>query len=198
MKPTRLPGWEEVVPLLQIAGDLSIPLELCVLKFHLVVELTMYRLLALRLDIEEKSLPPLPYFQLTKLALGGLAGSSPLVKVLALNDLRNEFSHELSVERLEPAYAALAAKAKMFWPEVDVPGKPKEFVEAREVAVRWGAYSCVTDVFCALSDLAMARPDFPPEDLASALQTTARIRETVEATRKSHATLRALFSDSSA
>src|SRR5438046_464006 len=103
MKPDRLPSWQDIIPLLQITADLSIPLELCVLKLHLVVEVEMYRLLSLRLDMEEQHLPSLQYFQLAKLALGGASLSATLAKVLALNDLRNEFSHELAAERLEPA-----------------------------------------------------------------------------------------------
>jgi hypothetical protein len=183
---------EDVVPLLKMASDLSIPLELCVLKFHLIVELELYQLLALRLDVEERHLPPLQYFHLAKLALAGTSFNTTLKKVLALNDLRNEFSHELADERLQPAYAIFVHKADMFWPESDVLGKPKEFAEMREVAVRWSAYSCFTDVFGVLSNVVVSHPDYPG-DVETARQVMAHIEQTVEATRRQQASLRSVF-----
>jgi hypothetical protein len=192
VKPDRLPAWEEVIPLLQMAADTSVPLEVCVLKFHLVVEVQMYRVLALRLNVDEQYLPALQYFPLARLALAGADLSPICAKVLALNDLRNAFSHEISSDHLIRAYAAFVRKANMFWPETDVLGKPQAFEDIRDMAVRWSAYSCITDVLSVFSDFAISQPDFDG-DIDEARNVIAHIKETVETTRKKQAELRELF-----
>ena len=121
--------------------------EMMVLKMHLMTEAHLYRLLSFRLEIEEYHLPSLQFFPLAKLALGGEAFKGTLVKVLALNDLRNEFSHELDESRLEPAFGKFCEKLNVFWPPFDVANNPSGFAQLRKGAVGVGASMCVSEVW---------------------------------------------------
>jgi hypothetical protein len=80
-----------------------------------------------------------------------------LVKVLALNDLRNEFSHELDELPLEPAFAKFCKKLSTFWPPFDIAKNPSGFAELRRGAVGVGASICVSEVWQALARLVAAR-----------------------------------------
>jgi len=127
--------------------------EILVLKMHILTEAHLYRLLSLRLEIDEYQLPPMQFLTLAKLALGGTAYKDTLVKVLALNDLRNEFAHELDENRLEPAFEKFCAKTNMFWPPFDKANKPEQFAELRKGAIGAGALSCATEVYCWLTSV---------------------------------------------
>jgi hypothetical protein len=109
----RIPSWSDLAPVLSHISDNSTPLELYILKSHLVIEAAMYRLLSIRLGIAEDQLPPLQYFPLSKLAFGGDSYRSTLWKVLALNDLRNEFSHELNAAQLEPGLRKICKQVRI-------------------------------------------------------------------------------------
>lgn len=69
-------------------------MEIVVLKFHLMTEVLLKVLLALRLGIEIKSMPSISFSSLVVLALGG-PGKRELKKDLfRLNELRNDLAHE--------------------------------------------------------------------------------------------------------
>lgn len=167
------------MPLIDGASDQSVPLEIYVLKAHLMVEVMLYRILAARLETEEHELPSLQFFQLAKLALGGHKYKAILVLVLGLNDLRNEYSHELNAERLTLTHSKFVIHCGFFWPEFDVIKNPKMFNEIREAAIRAAAHSCVTEVTCALRETAV---DSEPE--------TGAAHVTVEETRANLASMR--------
>ena len=133
------------------------PLDQLVLKMHLFAEAHLYRLLSLRLDIDEEHLPSLQFFALAKLGLGGESYKTTLVKVLALKDLRNEFAHELDEERLSPAFAKFCAKTEMFWLPYDVAGKPEQFESLRVSAVVSGAITCVNEIWAHMARLVAER-----------------------------------------
>lgn len=138
---------------MQITLDPSASTEAVILKLHLLAESHLYRLLGLRLEIEEQHLPALQFFALAKLALGGNAYKTTLVKILALNDLRNQYSHELDAEQLNPAFETFCAKTDMFWPPADVANNPPAFAELRKGAVVSGAIVAVTELWCHFAEL---------------------------------------------
>lgn len=156
MKPERLPDWEALGKGMEIVFS-NASAEMIVLKMHLMTEAHLYRLLSFRLEMEERHLPALQFFPLAKLALGGEAFKSTLVKVLALNDLRNEFSHELDESRLEPAFATFCRKLSVFWPPFDVAKNPSGFAELRRGAVGVGASICVREVWQEFARLVAAK-----------------------------------------
>jgi hypothetical protein len=153
MRPDRLPSWEQLNKVMQIVLDEAVSTETVVLKLHLLAESHLYRLLALRLEMDEEQLPTLQFFVLAKLGLGGDLYKATLIKVLALNDLRNEFSHELDEQRLIPSFERFCARTNMFWPPADVLDKPAEFAALRKSAVTSGAIVAVMETWCHFGEL---------------------------------------------
>jgi len=136
-------------------GDMDV--ELFVLKCHLIVERELYWLLAHRLDIAERHLPPLTYFPLAKLSLGGDEYRDTLVSVLALNDLRNEFGHELEEDQLQSKYEVFCQKREIFWPGQKVAGQPANLQGLRDTSVRVAAFSVIGAVWAHIAELSLAK-----------------------------------------
>lgn len=156
MKPERLPSAQTLENLMERLGTEPIDLELFVLKSHLIVERELYWLLAKRLEIEERYLPPLQYFPLAKLALAGEPYKLTLVKVLALNDLRNEFSHQLEEEELQAQYATFCERLQVFWPKTDPLALAERVAALRDSTVRLAAFSCIGDVWAHIAEWSLA------------------------------------------
>jgi len=117
MKPGKLPRWESLGAKLNEFAAQEPPLEIFVLKCHLIIESMLYSFLALRLGMQERHLPTLQFFPLAKLALGGNAHSAALVRALSLNDLRNVFSHELDESALQVEYEKFAEREQLYCPK---------------------------------------------------------------------------------
>lgn len=181
MKPHQLPSWAALASAMRFL-DPSVPIELMVLKCHMLIEAQMYRVLAYRLDVAEENLPPLQYFQLSKLALCGEEFKDSLVTVLALNDLRNQLGHELEAEKLNIAYKAFASKAGVFWPESDPFGDASNLTELRDVTIRTGAWSCMAAVGGHIVKYVLDRKLYETDDQAAELQ--AQVTESAELRRK--------------
>jgi len=193
MKPDKLPSWDDLTPALGVISDSTIPIELHVLRCHLVTEVELYRLLSARLGIHERHLPNLQFYPLAALALGGDELIEVRTAVLALNDLRNEFSHELDPSRLNPAFARFVPKAGMYWPERDIFNKPQEFEALRDSAVRLAASWCVCETFCAFLAAATQRSDFPHDRLDRARETLAAVRQMQKDVRDKQRDVRKVF-----
>lgn len=163
MKPDRLPSPRSLIELVEKLGANPPELELFVLKAHLIVERQMYWLLAHRLDIEERHLPPLQFFSLAKLALGGEPYKAALLKVLALNDLRNEFGHELSGQGLNAKAQLLCERTGIFWPLTDPLHDEAAILLFREASARLAALSVSGDVWAAIVELSLERHIYPDE-----------------------------------
>jgi len=94
--------------LIQAVADLQraiLPLEdmeVVVLKSHLMSEILLRFILAVRLDIQIESLPALSYQPLVILAMGGPGRRRLKKDLLRLNELRNDLAHEF----LETTYSA--------------------------------------------------------------------------------------------
>jgi hypothetical protein len=161
MKPDRLPSPQSLQILVERLATEQPDLELFVLKAHLIVERQMYWLLAHRLEMEERHLPSLQYFPLAKVALGGERYKDVLLKVLALNDARNEFGHELDDGELERKLAILAGRTGTFWPETDPVGQPELFKRYRDASARIAALSVSGDVWACIVELSLARNLYP-------------------------------------
>jgi hypothetical protein len=186
MKPDRLPAWSDLLPVLDLINDESTPVEVYVLKTHLFVEATMYRLLALRLQINTDDLPPLQFFPLAKLALAGATRKPALAKILALNNLRNEHSHELDNLRLQPAYQKFVRRCELSWPDETVGDTPDELEQLRELSIRAAASGCVSEVLCAVVEDVLRTEDLPPETAASGRELLQRVRSSLAKSRGKH------------
>ena len=182
VKADKLPSWLELSPVMDVITDESLPLELFILKSHLVIEVHLYHILSVRLQIDREHLPPLTFFPLAKLALGG-AHAAILPIVLALNDLRNEFSHELNPTRLDAAFGKFVSKAGYFWPEHDPYDKPAEFASVRDAAIRAAGGDCVGQVFWLFVDVALTSNAIPAEEAVAAETIVKGIRDVLEITR---------------
>jgi hypothetical protein len=178
---------------MQIVND-DVPLDLIILKLHLLTEANLYRLLAARLEIDEQFLPPLQFFPLAKLALAGQQYKETLMKVLALNDLRNEYGHELESSRLADAHAKFCAKAAVFWPPFDLAEAPAEFAAVRQAAVVTGASSCPREVWAHLSLIICDRLDAAGGDSRPLRQTVSKSNALLEYLRMQQNSLRAVYS----
>ena len=167
MKPDRLPHPQSLIAMITSLGDEQLPLELMVLKSHLIAERQMYALLAFRLDVEEQYLPPLTYFPLAKLALGGASYRDTLHQVLALNDLRNEFSHELLSGKILKCMETLSERTKVFWPTWQ-PAENEMLPLGADRAVRMACGLCLGDVWCHVVEVAIEQGRYPTEDTREA------------------------------
>lgn len=172
MKPEKLPSWQALLATLRQLDGL--PLEIFILKCHLVVEAQMYRLLALRLDVSEEYLPSLAFWPLTKLAFAGNDFKVAIPIVLALNDLRNEFSHELDAEKHESAYAKFCERSGMVWPKIDHASASPNLAADRETLVRAAAFISVASAFARYAQGILVKEAFDSEDEAE------DIRDTIE------------------
>lgn len=87
---------EEFQDHLQSLDDLHTP-ELITIKGHLLLEAALYRVLAVRLGVSESDLPRLGFPVLADLALVGQKESKDVKgRALLLNNIRNEFAHQLT------------------------------------------------------------------------------------------------------
>jgi len=152
-----MPSAETLQRLMQKLGHEPVDLELFIIKCHLIVERELYWLLAHRLEIEERHLPPLSYFPLAKLSLGGEQYKMSVVKIFALNDLRNELGHELDAESLMNMYELFCKKVGIFWPTSDPLNDPGRIASLRESSVRLGAFSCIGEVWAHIARLSLDR-----------------------------------------
>jgi len=193
MKPDRLPKWESLVSkLLQFAEE-EPPIEIFVLKCHLIIESVMYSFLSHRLGMQERHLPTLQFFPLAKLALGGTEHSLALTKALALNDPRNAFSHELDDLGLERDYEKLAVRERLYWPnEVDI-GERSAIRRIRVRAIRTACLIAVVNVWAPIIRNHLAkRPDLSDEERDRLLSGIELQRRNVENLREKHAELQAV------
>jgi len=156
MKPDKLPPPETIDALIERLGSEPIDLELFILKCHLVVERYLYWLLATRLGVSESALPPLQYFPLAKLALAGGTHQRALARALALNDLRNEFGHELDDTKLVASYRKFCKKLEVFWGSAVPVPSDIDLKEARDSSVRVAAVACVRSVYVEILELSLA------------------------------------------
>ena len=162
MRPDRLPHPQTLLPLIRRLGSTNIDLELFVLKCHLIAERQLYSLLAIRLEIDEKHLPPLQFLPLAKLALGGSTYNQTLVQVLALNDLRNEFAHEFEENELLKRMEKLATLTQTFWPPHDPTKQPTDFSQTRDSSVRVACFFVITDVWIHIAQQYLERDSYSP------------------------------------
>jgi hypothetical protein len=110
--------------------------ELLTLKGHLMVEMALRHLLALRLGVPEGDLPRLTFALLSKLALAGLprASNSALQRrVSILNGIRNDVAHQLSPPSQEPRIRELVSLSA---PEREWPDDPIARGEAYRGAIQ--------------------------------------------------------------
>ena len=192
MKPERLPSWDVLAEAMRIVND-KVPLELIVLKMHLLTETLLYRLLGVRLEVAEEHLPTLQFFALAKLALGGETFKMTLVKVLALNDLRNEYAHELDGQRMPGAFEKFCAKTAMFWPPFDIKAKPAEFAAIRDSAVCTGALITMNEVSDQVTRLLIAQLASKGQDTATLHQLAANSEKLAREITAEQNSIRALF-----
>ena len=166
MKPQNLSSADVLQRLLQRIASRDVDTEIYVLKCHLVVERHMYWLLAQRLEIDESLLPSLQYFSLAKLALGGEPYKSVLVGVLALNDLRNEFSHELDADQLERKCVTFCEKVGVFCPEPVYGVNSAALRDACDTSVKLAAFTCIVRTWVHIAELSLAKNLYASEEEA--------------------------------
>lgn len=151
MRPDRLPHPQSLIKQIAGLGDETLDLQLMVLKSHLIAERQLYGLLSFRLNVEEHHLPQLNFYSLAKLALGGETYKSTLLEVLALNDLRNEYGHELGSVHIASRMKTLSERAGVFWP-LDATDVPREVAD-RSVRVACGL--CLGDIWTHVVEVAI-------------------------------------------
>lgn len=161
VKPQRLPHLDTLGSLISSLGDETLPLDLFVVKAHLILERELYALLALRLGVEERQLPSLSFYPLAALALSGDAYGQVRAAVLALNDLRNEYAHELDHGEISERVKKLAERANVFYDE-------SLGTAAADRTVRMAAGFCLADVWCHFTEYALANSRFPSEEASRA------------------------------
>jgi hypothetical protein len=161
MRPDRLPHPQSLIPIVTALGEQKLDLELFVLKSHLIIEREMYGLLSMRLGVEEKHLPPLTYFPLAKLALGGAEYNTTLLEVIALNDLRNEYGHELAGHEPEKQMKALAERTGTFWPNHSAIANHDGWRDPRDRSVRAACIFCIGDVWVHIIEFAQKHGLYP-------------------------------------
>jgi hypothetical protein len=161
MRPHRLPHPQSLIPIISALGTQKLDLELFVLKTHLIIEREMYGLLSMRLGVEEKNLPPLTYLPLAKLALCGTEYNATLLEVMALNDLRNEYGHELGSDEPEKQMKALTERTGTFWPSHPAITKPETGSAQHDRSVRAACIFCIGDVWVHIIEHAQKHGLYP-------------------------------------
>lgn len=167
MRPDRLPHPQSLIPLLNRLSDKRMDLELFILKCHLIAERQLYSLLASRLGTEDRHLPPLQFWPLAKLALGGSAYHSTLLEVQALNDLRNEYSHEIESKRLGKAITAFAERTGTFCPSPQL-SADNTLDAAHDSSVRIAGLLCIGDVWVHITEVSLEKALYSTESQAAA------------------------------
>jgi hypothetical protein len=153
VKPDRLPHPQSLLPILHRLGARNIEPELFVLKCHLIVERELYSLLAIRLDMEEKQLPSLQFFPLAKLALGGDTFKHTFSEVSTLNDLRNEYGHELESANVQSKIELLVKRTGTSWPKHDPKTRPLSWLKLHETSLRVACARVMSDVWIHITEL---------------------------------------------
>jgi hypothetical protein len=138
-------------------GMEELELQLFVLKCHLITERVLYGLLSLRLGTAERELPQLSFALLAKIALSSKPYNKTLPAVLALNGLRNEYSHELVSDNLNSRMQSLAECAGVSWPSKDKVDLPSLWPQACDRAVRMAAGLSLGDVWAHIVEAAVAQ-----------------------------------------
>ena len=192
VKPGKLPSFDSLATAFgQLAGA-SIDIELFVLRCHLIVESIMYSHLARRLQFQVADLPQLQFFPLAKLAFGGEHNRHTLSRVLALNDVRNAFSHNLETSELENQLAILAARSDVFWPP-DATMAPEDLAKVKRAAVRASCFITVLNAWLDAAELYILDFQALPEGIADLQENISEARRNLEQLRQTQRQFKTLF-----